>query len=152
MDKLAAMRTFVEIVERGSLTAAAAALDRAPPTIVRTLAQLEDALGVRLIQRTTRSMTLTAEGRAYHERCRRILADVAEAEAALGPTGAALAGSVRVTAPVLFGRRFVLPSLTALAAAQPALHIDFLLLDRVVNLVEEGVDLGVRIGPLDDTS
>ncbi|MEQ8232839.1 MAG: LysR family transcriptional regulator [Gammaproteobacteria bacterium] len=152
MDKLAAMRVFVEIVERGSLSAAAAALDRAPPTIVRSLAQLESSLGVRLLHRTTRSMTLTAEGRAYHERCRRILADVAEADAALGAAQGPLAGAVRVTAPVLFGRRYVLGALTTVAAAHPALQVELLLLDRVVNLVEEGLDLGVRIGPLADAA
>jgi len=80
MDKLSAMRAFVEIVDRGSLTAAGEALDKSLPTVVRTLAALEEELGVRLLRRTTRRMSLTEEGRAYLDRCRRILADVAEAE------------------------------------------------------------------------
>ena len=84
MDRLAAMRAFIEIVDRGSLTAAAEALDRSQPAIVRTLAALETHLGARLLQRTTRRMSLTAEGRDYLQRCRHILADVEDAERAAG--------------------------------------------------------------------
>lgn len=152
MDKLLAMRTFVEIVDRGSLTAAAAALDRAPPTMVRTLAQLENALGVRLLRRTTRRMTLTEEGTAYLARCRSILADVAEAEQAVSAAPGTAAGQLKLTAPVLFGHTHVMPAVTAFAERHRDVHLDVLLLDRVVNLVEEGLDLGVRIGTLEDSA
>ncbi|MBW2242343.1 MAG: LysR family transcriptional regulator [Deltaproteobacteria bacterium] len=152
MDKLAAMRTFVEIVDQGSLTAAARALDRAPPTVVRTLATLEETLGARLLTRTTRRMSLTEEGRAYLDRCRRILADVEEAEQAVQAGDSEPRGEIRVTAPVLFGQRHVAPAITAFLQQFAKVRIELLLLDRVVHLVEEGLDLGVRIGHLEDSS
>lgn len=152
MDKLGAMRTFVEIARRGSLTAAAEALDRSPPTMVRVLAALEDQLGARLLARTTRRMSLTEEGRVYLDRCERILADVDEAERAVVARDAEPQGEIRVTAPVLFGQRHVAPAVTSFLEAHPRVRIELLLLDRVVNLVEEGLDLGVRIGTLADSS
>jgi len=152
MDKLRAMETFVAIVDRGSLTAAAEALDRSLPSVVRVLAELEEALGVRLLQRSTRRMALTEEGRDYLERCRRILADVAEAEAvAAGETGP-LRGVVRITASVQFGRLHVLPLVTALTRAHPGISVELLFIDRVVDLLEEGMDVGVRIASLPDSS
>jgi DNA-binding transcriptional LysR family regulator len=152
VDKLAAMRTFLAIVDRGSLTAAAAALGRAPPSVVRTLAVLEAHLGVRLVARTTRRMSLTAEGRAYLERCRRILADVDEAERALLDADAEPRGDLRVTAPSLFGQRHVAPAVVELVRRHPGLRVELLLLDRVVDLVDEGLDAGVRIGRLPHSS
>ncbi len=152
MDKLAAMQVFVEIVERGSLTAAAESLDRAPPTIVRTLATLEAELGTRLLTRTTRRMTLTEEGRVYLDRCRRILADIDEAERAISADGGEPHGEIRVTAPVLFGQRHVMPALADFVSRYQHVRLELLLLDRVVNLVEEGLDLAVRIGTLEDSS
>lgn len=152
MDKLSAMRAFVTIVDAGSLTAAAEALDRAPPTMVRTLATLEAELGVRLLARTTRQMALTEEGRVYLDRCRRILADVEEAERALVAVDHAPRGEIRATAPVLFGQRHVAPAISQLVAEHRELRVELLLLDRVVHLVEEGLDVGVRIGELADSS
>jgi DNA-binding transcriptional LysR family regulator len=152
MDKLAAMRAFVEIVERGSLTAAAAALDRSLPAMVRTLASLERALGVVLLRRTTRRMSLTEEGRVYLERCRRILADVAEAEERVAAGGGEPRGPLRVTAPVLFGQMHVAPAAVEFARRHPAVQVELLLLDRVVDLVDEAVDLAVRIARLSDSS
>lgn len=152
MDKLAAMRAFVEIVERGSLTAAGARLDKSLPTMVRNLASLEAALGVRLLQRTTRRMSLTEEGRAYLERCRRILSDIDEAERALASAGEEPRGEVRVTAPVLFGQWHVAPAVNGFLERYPRVSVELLLLDRVVNLLEEDIDLAVRIGPLADSS
>lgn len=152
MDKLAAMKVFVEIVEHGSLTAAATSLDRAPPTIVRTLATLEGELGTRLLTRTTRRMTLTEEGRVYLDRCRRILADIDEAERAIAADGGEPRGEIRMTAPVLFGQRHVMPALADFVSRYVHVRLELLLLDRVVNLVEEGLDLGVRIGTLGDSS
>ena len=152
MDRLAAMRTFVEIVDRGSLTAAADALDRSQPSVVRSLAALEAHLGCVLLRRTTRRMSLTPEGEAYLARSRRILADVEEAEAIVGATESAVRGRVRIAAPVQFGQRHVAPALAALLGRHPALDVDLQLLDRVVDLLEEGIDLAVRIGPLADSS
>lgn len=152
MDRLAAMRVFVEIVDRGSLTAAADALERSQPTIVRTLAALEQHLGVRLLQRTTRRMSLTPEGRDYLERCRRILADVTEAEAVLGDADSEPQGELRVTAPLQFGQRYVAAALTSFLRRYPRVTVDLLLLDRNVDLVEEGIDLALRIGRLADSS
>ena len=152
MDKLAAMRAFVAIADEGSLTAAAEALDRAPPTMVRTLATLEEHLGVRLIQRTTRRMHLTEEGRVYLDRCRRILADVDEAEQAVVSTDAEPRGEIRATAPLLFGRLHVAPAIMEFVRRYPQVRVDLLLLDRVVQLVDEGIHVGVRIGRLPDSS
>ena len=152
MDKLAAMATFVAIVEHGSLTAAAQALGKAQPTMVRSLATLEAHLGVRLLRRTTRRLALTAEGRDYLDRCRRILADVDEAERAMDSSTVAARGALRVTAPVTFGQLHVMPVLNDFLRRWPEVNIDLLLLDRPVDLLEEGIDLAVRIGPLADSS
>lgn len=152
MDTLAAMRAFVAIVDAGSLTAAAAVLDRAPPSMVRTLAVLEEHLGARLLTRTTRRMSLTDEGRLYLERCRRILADVEEAEREVMDRDAEPRGQLRVTAPVLFGTRHVAPAMAELAKRHPGLRVELVLLDRVVDLVDEGIDVGIRIGRLPDSS
>jgi DNA-binding transcriptional LysR family regulator len=152
VDKLRAMAAFVRIVEAGSLTAAAEALGVSGPSVVRQLAALERALDVRLLNRTTRRIALTEEGRDYYERCKRILADLEEAEAAAGDRRGAPRGLLRITAPVLFGRMHVTPLAAAFVGAHPGVTVDFLLVDRVVNLVEEGLDLGVRIGALADSS
>lgn len=151
MDTLAAMRTFVAIVDNGSLTAAADAMDRSQPTVVRSLAALEAHLGARLLQRTTRRMSLTPEGRDYLERCRQILADIDEAERSVSQDEAELHGLVRVTAPVQFGQLHVAPLVARFLSLQQRVTVDLLLLDRNVDLVEEGLDLAVRIGPLPDS-
>jgi DNA-binding transcriptional LysR family regulator len=146
------MHTFATIVDAGSLTAAARALNSSLPAVVRLLAALEQALGARLLQRTTRRLTLTDAGRRYLERCREVLALVNEAEAELRAEQTTPRGRLRVTAPVLFGTRHVASGITAFIQRYPEVSVDALLLDRVVNLVEEGVDVGVRIGKLDDRS
>jgi DNA-binding transcriptional LysR family regulator len=152
MDKLLAMATFVRIVERGSLTAAAAALGTSLPSVVRRLAELESALGVRLLSRTTRRLSLTDEGREYHERSVRVLADVDEAESALAARRASPRGRLRITAPVMFGRLRVAPLVAAFLGEHPSLQVEMLLVDRIVDLVEEGIDVGVRIAQLPDSS
>jgi DNA-binding transcriptional LysR family regulator len=152
MDKLAAMRAFVRIVDRGSLTAAANDLGTSLPTVVRTLAALERHLGVSLLKRTTRRLHLTDEGTAYLERCRLILSAVDEAEDVLGSRRRDLQGKLTVTAPAEFGRRYVAPFLTGFLARHPGLAVDLLLFNRVVNLVEEGVDVAVRIARLKDST
>ena len=152
MDKLAAMKAFREIADQGSLTAAARVLGKSQPTIVRTLANLEAQLGVRLLRRTTRRLALTEEGQIYLDRTRHILADVEEAELALTATGSEPQGHMRITAPVAFGQWHVAPAVTAFLQRYSQVQIDLLLLDRVVNLLDEGVDLAVRIGALSDSS
>lgn len=146
------MKAFVAIAEEGSLTRAAESLRRAPPTMVRTLATLEEHLGVRLIQRTTRRMALTEEGRVYLDRSRRILADVDEAERAISPTDAEPRGEIRATAPLLFGQLHVAPAVTAFSQRHRQVQVDLILLDRTVDMVSEGIDVGVRIGRLPDSS
>lgn len=152
VDRLLAMRVFTEIVDRGSLTAAAEALDRSQPTIVRTLAALEAHLGVPLLHRTTRRRSLTPEGRDFLERCRRILADVEDAEGAVRRQHEAVRGDLRVTAPVQFGQLHVAPAVTSFLRKYPQMRVELLLLDRIVDLLEEGIDLAVRIGRLADSS
>jgi DNA-binding transcriptional LysR family regulator len=152
VDKLVAMRAFVEIVDRGSLTAAGGVLDRSLPTMVRTLAALESSLGTVLLRRTTRRMSLTEEGRIYLERCRRILADVEQAEELVGSEAGEPRGPLRVSAPVLFGKMHVAPAVVEFVRRYPKVEIDLLLLDRVVDLVDEGIDAAVRIAALADSS
>ena len=152
MDKLLAMRSFVTIVDRGSLTAAAGELDRSLPTMVRTLAALEESLGTRLLRRTTRRMSLTAEGRIYLERCRRILGDIEDAEASVTQGQIEPRGQVRMTAPVLFGQMHVAPAVSQFLHRFKEVQVELLLLDRVVNLVEEGIDLAIRIAHLADST
>ena len=151
MDRLAAMQTFVAIVDAGSLTAAAERLDRSQPAVVRTLAALEKHLGARLLNRTTRRMSLTPEGADFLERSRQILSDVEEAETAINRESAEPHGHVRITAPQQFGSLHVTPVVARLVREHPALTAELLLLDRNINLIEEGVDLAIRIGPLPDS-
>lgn len=152
MDKFKTMGVFVAIVEAGSLTGAAERLETSVTVVVRSLAALESHLGVRLIQRTTRRMALTDEGRDYFERCRRILADVDEAESLMCDRQPRPSGRLTLTAPAMFGRLHVLPVVTEFLLAFPEMRVQLLLLDRVIDLVEEGMDLAVRIGSLPDSS
>jgi len=152
MDKLRAMEVFIRIVEAGSLTRAAESLDCSPPSVVRMLAALEREVGARLLNRTTRRIHLTDDGAIYLEHCRTILAALREAEAALESRRASPQGRLAVTAPVLFGRRYVAPILNDFLAAYPSVNAELLLLDRTVDMIEEGMDLGVRIGSLPDSS
>ncbi len=152
MDKFLAMTSFVRIVEKGSLTAAADALDISLPTVVRNLASLERHLGVTLLNRTTRRIHLTDDGAQYLERCRTILTAVQEMEAALTSRQIALQGKLTVTSPAFFGLRHVTPIVSEFSQSYPDVKVDLLLVDRVVNLVEEGMDVAVRIGRLSDSS
>lgn len=152
MDKLRSMEVFTRVVEHGSLTAAADALGLSPPAVVRALAALEQALGARLLHRTTRRQSLSDEGREYYARCKRVLAEVEEADALLSSRRTAPQGRLRVTAPVMYGRLHVAPVITAFAARHPQVEVELLLLDRVVDLVEEGIDAAVRIGHLPDST
>jgi len=147
-----AMTTFVRIVEKGSLTAAANALDTSLPSVVRILATLERQLGVSLLNRTTRRIHLTGEGARYLERCRMILSDVHDAEAELTSSQAEPQGRLAVTASVAFGRRYVAPIVSKFVRDHRSVNVEMLFADRVVNMIEEGMDVAVRIGHLRDSS
>lgn len=152
MDKFKAMQTFVHIADQGSLTAAARSRDSSLPAVVRTLAALEADLGVRLFHRTTRRISLTEEGKRYLENCRQVLAAVEEAEASLSADAAEPAGQLTVTAPVQFGQMYVAPAVMRFVQRFERMRCSLVLLDRVVNLLEEGMDAGIRIGELEDSS
>lgn len=151
MDKLRAMQTFVAIVDLGSLSKAAIALESSLPATVRTLAALETELGVRLLNRTTRRQVLTEEGRIYLAFCRDILGAVDQAEQRLKAQQEEPSGLLTITAPVLFGQQYVAPLINRFLERFPKVICRLILLDRVVNLLEEGIDVGVRIGKLDDS-
>ena len=152
MDKLGAMETFVRIVEAGSLTRAADSLDTSLPTVVRTLAALERELGVSLLKRTTRRIRLTDEGSQYLARCRDILAATQEAEEFLTARRTEPVGKLTVTASVLFGRRHLAPILYDFLLRNPKVTAEVLFVDRLVNLIEEGIDVAIRIAHLRDSS
>jgi len=152
MDKLGAMQTFVRIIDAGSLTRAAVSLDTSLPTVVRTLAALERDLGVSLLKRTTRRINLTDEGAQYLVRCREILAATQEAEALLTARRTEPVGKLSVTASVLFGRRHLAPILYEFLLRHPKVSAEILFVDRVVNLIEEGIDVAIRIAHLRDSS
>ncbi|EYS97748.1 LysR family transcriptional regulator [Cupriavidus sp. SK-4] len=152
MDKLRAMQTFVRIVDEGSLTAAATTLHTSLPAVVRTLAALESELQVRLLNRTTRRLSLTGEGRSYLDSCRRILATIDEVEAGLTASHVEPSGQLTLTASVLFGQMYVAPAVTRFVQRYPRVRCRMEFTDRVVNLLEEDLDVGVRIGPLADST
>jgi DNA-binding transcriptional LysR family regulator len=152
MDRLRAMQVFVRIVESGSLTAAAEALGVSVPSVVRSLAALERAVGVRLLNRTTRRSSLSDEGREYYESCRRVLSEVEAADAALSARRVEPKGRLRLTAPVMYGRLCVAPVVVEFATRYPGVEVELVLLDRVVDLVEEGMDAAIRISRLPESS
>jgi DNA-binding transcriptional LysR family regulator len=152
MDKFRAMSTFVQIADAGSLTAAAWASGTSLPAVVRSLAAYEAELGVRLFNRTTRRISLTEEGRRHLESCRQLLAAVDDAEAALKDDATEPTGQLTVTAPVLFGQMHVAPIVTRFVQRHPQMRCRVMLMDRVVNLLEEGIDVGIRISHLEDSS
>lgn len=152
MDKFRAMSTFVQIADAGSLTAAAWAMGASLPAVVRSLAAYEAELGVRLFNRTTRRISLTEEGRHHLENCRHLLAAVDDAEAALKDDAREPAGQLTITAPVLFGQMHVAPIVTRFVQQHREVNCRVMLIDRVVNLLEEGIDLGIRIAHLEDSS
>lgn len=151
MDRWQAMRVFVRVAESGGFAAAARQLNMSPPAVTRAVAALENRIGTRLLTRTTRSLMLTEAGGRYLEDCRRILADMEEAEALAAGAYATPSGTLTITAPVQFGRLYVLPAITDFLARYPAVGVRALFLDRVVNLIEEGADVGIRIGHLADS-
>jgi DNA-binding transcriptional LysR family regulator len=152
MDKLKQLESFVSVATRGSLTAAANAEGVAPAIMGRRLDGLEEHLGVKLLIRTTRRITLTHEGSAFLEDCQRILADVANAEASVSAGGVKAAGHLRITAPAGFGRRHVAPLVPKFRELHPDVTISLNLSDRVVDIAGEGHDCAVRVGDMPDSS
>jgi DNA-binding transcriptional LysR family regulator len=152
LDKLRALQTFVAIVDRGSLTAAARSLDSSLPAVVRLLAALERQLGSRLLNRTTRRQSLTEDGRLYLERARRLLADLEEADRLIAVKHAEPTGTLSITAPVLFGHMHVAPAVVRFLQRYPRTQVRLTLVDRVVDLIQEGHDLAVRIAHLPDST
>lgn len=152
VDRLDAMRAFVAVCETQGFAAAARRLHVSPSLITRQVAALEQRLGVRLLQRTTRSVRVTDAGQRFMERARRILAEVDEAERSALDENAAPRGPLVVGAPLLFGRMHVTPVVSQLLASHPGVRVDLRLSDRFANLVEDGVDVAVRIGELSDSA
>lgn len=152
MDRLHAMAVLVQVAEQRSFAAAARRLNLSPPAVTRAVGWLEDRVGARLLTRTTRTVRLTEAGERFCEDCRRILSDLAEAEGAAAGAHAELKGQLSLTASTLFGRLFVLPIVMRFLDDHPGVAVRSLFVDRVVNLVEEGIDVAVRIGELPSSS
>ncbi len=152
MDRLQAMTAFVTVVDCGGFASAARKLEMSPPVVTRAVAELEERLGLRLLTRTTRYVRVTEAGARFADDCRRILAEIDEAEVAATGTHAAARGTLVLTAPVLFGHLYVVPVLVDYLRQCPEVDAQCLFLDRIVNLDEEGVDVAVRIGELPDSS
>jgi DNA-binding transcriptional LysR family regulator len=152
MGQFRQISTFVEVIARGSLSAAARAEGIAPAMIGRRLDALETRLGVKLLQRTTRKLALTNEGAAFLEDCQRILAELEEAESAVAERSARASGHLLVSAPAGFGRQHVAPLLPSFLAEHRDVSVDLNLNDRLVDVVGEGVDVAIRIASLSDSS
>lgn len=151
MDRIAEMRTLVAVADAASFSEAAQRLGLSPPTVTRSIAALERRLGARLVARTTRSLRLTEAGLQFVEDARRALGEIEAAEQSAAGRHARARGTLRLTAPVLFGEIHLLPLLRAFLDQYPEVQAEALLLDRVVNLVEEGLDVALRIGGEDDS-
>jgi DNA-binding transcriptional LysR family regulator len=152
MDRIDSVAVFAEVAERGSFSGAAKHLNRSAAAVTRAIAELEARLGVRLLNRTTRAVSVTEAGQRFLVGARRVLADLAEIEQGAAGQGQAPRGELRITAPIVFGRRHVLPLVTDFLAQYPEVSVRLALLDRPVDLVEDGLDIAVRIGTLADTS
>ncbi|CAN5865302.1 LysR family transcriptional regulator [soil metagenome] len=152
MDKLKQLESFTSVATKGSLTAAASAEGVAPAVVGRRIDALEARLGVKLLVRTTRRITLTHEGSAFLEDCQRLLIDLANAEASVSAGGVKASGHLRITAPAGFGRRHVAPLVPRFLALHPEVNVSLNLSDRVVDIVNESYDCAVRVGDLPDSS
>jgi DNA-binding transcriptional LysR family regulator len=152
MDKFEDLQAFVAVVEAGSFTAAAERLDTAKSAVSRRVSALEERLGVQLLRRTTRTLNLTDTGRSFYEHSARILADLEEAESAAQQEHGELRGTLRVALPMSFGVRHMCKPIAAFSKRHPKIRFDLDFNDRRVDLIEEGVDLAVRIGHLRDSS
>ncbi len=152
MDRLAAMETFVHVVETGSFSAAAKRLGIGQPAVSKSIAQLETRLAVRLVLRSTRGLAPTEAGLAFFEKAKRAIDEANAADDAARGAGAGLSGNLRISASVTFARMHIIPHLGAFLAQYPELKVDVVLDDRSLNLVEEGIDVALRMGNLEDSS
>lgn len=152
MDRLHLMTVYVAVAEEEGFAAAARRLAMSPPAVTRAISALEDRLGVKLLQRTTRHVRVTEAGERYLDDARRVIAAADEADEAAVGINAQPRGHMTVTAPVLFGRMYVMPGIVEYLRQHPETSVSALFLDRVVNMLEEGVDVGIRIGELSDSS
>ncbi len=152
MDKFDAMRIFVEVAEANSFVAASRKLDLSAPAVTRAIARLEKVLGVQLFNRTTRHIRLTDTGARFFDDAKRILEDLEQAEAMANGSYIQPKGELTITAPVLFGQMHITPILTEYLQANPAVTANALFFDRISNLIDEGMDIAIRIGPLKDSS
>ena len=152
MDRLDALRVFVTVAEEGGFAAAARKLGMSPPAVTRAIASLEERVGVELLRRTTRVVKLTDAGARFFAETRRILGELEDAEASASGSQTALRGTVAVTAPVMFGRLFVAPIVLEMLGSHPQVKVRALFVDRVVDLVEEGMDVAIRIANLPEKS
>jgi len=152
MDRLASMAAFVKAAEFGSFASAASALGISPQMVAKHVTFLEDRLGTRLLNRTTRRQSLTEIGRTYYERCKLVLAEAEAADSLAHEAGAVPRGRLRINAPVSFGAHSLVPLVTRYLRQHPNVEIDLVLSDRFVDLLEEGYEAVFRIGPLADSS
>ncbi|MCX2982862.1 LysR family transcriptional regulator [Halieaceae bacterium IMCC14734] len=152
MDRFHQLQVYVAVAEQEGFAAAARRLQLSPPAVTRAVAALEDTLGVKLLDRTTRHVRVTEAGRRYLDDARQILAGLEAADDAAAGINAEPRGHLAVTAPVMFGRLFVMPGIVDYLEQYPGMEVEAVFLDRSVNLLEEGLDVGVRIGELPDSS
>ncbi len=152
MDRLGLMEAYVRVLETGSFSAAARHLNVGQSAVSKSIARLEDRLGVRLLMRSTHGLKPTEAGQTYYERARRTIEEAEEADFAARDADARLTGRLRVSAGVTFTRLYLVPRLAGFLAAHPKLSIEFMLGGRPIDLIEEGVDIGLRYGPLSDSS
>lgn len=151
MDRLHELEVFIAVADAGSFAKAGARLRLSPPAVTRAVSALEDRLGARVFNRTTRSLTMTDVGQRFLEQARRVLADLDAAEKAAVGEATVPHGQLTLTASVTFGRSAMMPIVCAFLQHHPRVSVSMLLLDRIANLIEEGIDLGVRIGELPDS-
>lgn len=152
MDRFQAMATFIRVVDTGSFSAAARQINVGQPAVSKLIAQLEERLGVRLITRTTRGLSPTEAGQRFYERAQRALDEADEAEFAARGAGRGLTGRLRISAATTFARLHVVPRLPAFLAEHPELALEVIMDDRVIDMVEEGVDVSLRMGELADST
>jgi DNA-binding transcriptional LysR family regulator len=152
MDRLTAMQTFLTVVDTGSFSSAARRLNVGQPAVSKTIAQLEGRLGVKLLVRSTRGLAPTEAGLNFYERARRSVEEADEADLAARGAGAGLSGKLRVCAAVTFARLHVVPKIPEFLAQNPDLEIEIVLDDRNIDLVQEGIDVALRMGPMSDSS
>jgi DNA-binding transcriptional LysR family regulator len=150
MDRLTSMEVYVSVIEAGSFSSAARRLELGQPAVSKSIAQLEEHLGARLLLRSTRGLTPTEAGQRFYERAKRVIEEANEAEQAVREASDSLSGRLRVSAAVTFARLHILPHLKEFLDQHPKLEIDFVLDDRNIGLLEEGMDVALRMGILTD--